>query len=72
MSAAYDWRAMSGNGYQQRAQEHRPADPEQLGAEVRRLAASGLKPRDIAQATGLHIGAVLQALQSRDTNSPRS
>jgi hypothetical protein len=50
-----DWRRL--------ADQHRPADPR---PEFRRLAASGLTPRDIAQATRTPIGDVLEALRADD------
>jgi len=43
-------------------QLHRPADPVLLGAEARRLAATGLKPRDIAGALRWALPEVLEAL----------
>lgn len=43
---------------------HRPADPRLLAAEARRLAATGLRPRDIAQALRLPMSEVLSALQA--------
>ena len=43
---------------------HRPTDPEVLATEIRRLHASGLRPRDIAQALRLDLGTVLGALIS--------
>lgn len=53
--------------YTKLAQRHRPADPEAIGAEIRRQAAQGLKPRDIASAIGVHIDIVLREL--RQVNS---
>jgi hypothetical protein len=44
------------------AQLHRPTDPAAIDAEIRRLGATGLKPRDIATAMGLAERAVVAAL----------
>lgn len=46
-------------------QLHRPSDPHRLAAEARRLAGTGLKPRDVAQALRLPLPEVLAALQER-------
>lgn len=48
--------------YHHRATRHRPANPADLGAEVRRLAASGLKPRDIASALRVSVPEVVVML----------
>lgn len=48
--------------YHHRATRHRPDNPADLGAEVRRLAASGLKPRDIASALGISVPEVVGML----------
>ena len=48
--------------YNIRAQLHRPADPAVLAAEIRRLRAQGLRPRDLSVALRLPLGAVLDAL----------
>jgi hypothetical protein len=48
--------------YVRRAQAHRPTDPEAIAAEVRRLAASGLRPADVATALRMNPAAVLEAL----------
>lgn len=48
--------------YRLLAQRHRPADPSAIGAEIRRQASQGLKPRDIASALGVHIDIVLREL----------
>jgi len=59
--------ALSGAAaYDARAQLHRPTDPAQLAAEVRRLAATGLKPTDIASALRTGIGQVHDALGRPD------
>ncbi len=42
---------------------YRPHDPAKLGAEVRRLAATGLKPRDISAALHMGLPDVLDALR---------
>ena len=49
---------MTAADYQQRAQQHRPADLQVIGAEVRRLRAQGLTERDIGQALRLDPSAV--------------
>lgn len=49
--------------YAKLAQHHRPADPAALTGEIRRQAAQGLKPRDIASAIGAHIAIVLRELR---------
>jgi hypothetical protein len=54
MSAHLDWRQM--------ANLHRPTDPALLAAEMQRLAAQGLTPRDISVALAIDIGVVLEAL----------
>ena len=51
--------------YTKRANFHRPTDPTELEAEMRRLRAEGLKPRDISVALRLDLGAVLNALRER-------
>ena len=48
--------------YERLANLHRPTDPEKLRAEVRRLAASGLKPADISVALRLPLDAVRNLL----------
>lgn len=45
-----------------RRQRYRPADFSGLAAEVRRLSAQGLKPRDIADALRIALPLVLEAL----------
>jgi hypothetical protein len=59
MCPQYDWRQL--------ADLHRTTDPAQIGAEVRRLHQSGLKPRDIAASLRLDLSFVLSAL----TQDPR-
>ena len=49
--------------YAKLAQRHRPAEPAAMGDEIRRQAANGLKPRDIASHLGLHIDVVLRELR---------
>jgi hypothetical protein len=49
-------------GYDERAQRHRPSDPQELAQEIRRLHAGGLKPRDIAGALRIGLGVVLSAV----------
>lgn len=53
---------MNALDHDRRAQEHCPTDPAALAAEINRLAASGLKARDIAGALRLDMAAVLEAL----------
>ena len=50
-----DWRAQ--------ADLHRPTDRGAVAAEIRRLVANGLKPRDVAAALRLGLGQVLEALR---------
>lgn len=54
---------MTGPDYQRRATQHRPHDPEQLSAEIRRLVGTGLKVRDISVALRIDLSAALEALQ---------
>jgi transposase-like protein len=54
MNTAYDWRQL--------ADLHRPTDEAAIGAEIRRLYQTGLKPRDISSALRLDISTVIQAL----------
>jgi transposase-like protein len=42
---------------------HRPTDEGAIGAEIRRLYQTGLKPRDISTALRLDISTVIRALQ---------
>ena len=51
--------------YDQRANAHRPTDSAALQAEMRRLASSGLRVRDIAVALRIDLGAVLEALKAK-------
>lgn len=44
------------------ADMHRPADPQAIGAEIRRLHQSGLTVRDVAVALRLDLGQVLTAI----------
>jgi hypothetical protein len=53
---AYDWRLL--------ADVHKPTDPAAIAAEIRRLHATGLKPRDISNTLRLDLGVVLQALRA--------
>ena len=53
-----DWRRLS--------EQHRPDDPAQLTAEIRRLHATGLTARDVASALRLDLGLVLEAIQRPD------
>jgi hypothetical protein len=46
-----------------RADLHRPTDPGALAREIRRLARTGLRPRDIAAALRVDLGAVLSAIR---------
>ncbi|MCC5795265.1 MAG: hypothetical protein JJT85_11100 [Chromatiales bacterium] len=48
--------------YEHLANLHRPADPERLRAEVRRLAADGLRPADISVALRLPLDSVRNLL----------
>lgn len=50
----YDWRVL--------ADMHRPANPEVIAAEIRRLRLTGLMPRDIANALRVDIVVVVTAL----------
>jgi hypothetical protein len=43
---------------------HRPTDPAALAAEIQRLAASGLKARDIATALRLGLDTVINVLEA--------
>ena len=49
--------------YARLSQLHRPTDPGAFAAEIRRLNAEGLKPRDIASHLGMQIDVVLTALR---------
>jgi hypothetical protein len=55
---SYDWR--------DRADTYRPADPTELAAEIRRQAAGGLRPRDIAALMRLPLATVLEALRDQE------
>jgi hypothetical protein len=46
--------------YETRANRHKPTDAV-LATEIRRLVATGLKPRDVAYTLRLNLNAVLQA-----------
>ncbi len=46
------------------AEMHKPTDPAAIAAEIRRLRATGLTPRDIANTLRLGLGAVLDALRT--------
>jgi hypothetical protein len=46
------------------AQQHRPTDPAALAGEIQRLAASGLKARDIATALRLPLDTVVNVLEA--------
>ena len=48
--------------YRTRADRHKPTDQAAISAEVRRLSASGLTPRDIAATLGVRLEQVLPAL----------
>lgn len=50
--------------YDLRASQHRPADVGLLDAEIRRLRANGLTPRDIAAALRLPPDTVINALRT--------
>lgn len=54
--------------YRERADRHRPADPERLSAEIRHLAEQGLTPRDIAGHMRLDVAAVRQLLEKPSRN----
>jgi hypothetical protein len=58
--------------YAARAELHRPADPEAIAAEIRRLAATGLTPRDVAVALRLDVQAVHFALSASPSSAGRS
>jgi DNA-directed RNA polymerase specialized sigma24 family protein len=53
---------LDGSAYAALAQLHRPSNPEQLAAEIRRLRGSGLSPRDIATALRLSLDEVVNIL----------
>jgi hypothetical protein len=53
---------LSASGYDLAANRHRPTDPAQLAAEVRRLNESGLTSRDIAAALRLQPAVVVAML----------
>jgi hypothetical protein len=55
-----------GDDFATRADLHRPTDPVQLAAEIRRLADSGLTARDIGAALRIGLGQVLEALRRED------
>jgi hypothetical protein len=44
---------------------HRPTDPQLIAKECRRLAATGLRPRDIAAALRLDLTFVISAVNTR-------
>jgi len=48
---------------------HRPADPVQLAAEARRLAATGLTARDVSQALRWPLPLVIEALGRRGSQA---
>lgn len=50
--------------YETLANLNRPADESALAAEVRRLHASGLSPRDVSQALRIALPAVLNIINS--------
>ena len=56
-----DWRVLAGD-----RDLHRPSNPALVAAEVRRLAATGLKANDISIALRLHPTDVHAALAARD------
>ena len=56
--------------YDQRAQQHRPHDAEQLAIEIRRLHANHLSARDIAAALHLDLGWVREALGNPKESRP--
>ncbi len=49
--------------YDRLASQHRPTDPAAIAAEIRRLVAGGLRPRDVSVALRLDLAAVLNALR---------
>jgi hypothetical protein len=59
-----DWRRL--------ADLHRPTDRDQLAAEIRRLRASGLMPRDISTALRIALPVVLEALADAPHTATRS
>ena len=65
MQAPY-WTQLVASTYEARAQAHRPGSLA-IAAEVRRLAASGLKARDIAQALRLDIAQVINLARQQST-----
>jgi len=50
--------------HEQRSQQHRPTDPAELAGEIQRLAAQGLKARDIANALRLAEDEVVSVLNA--------
>ena len=50
--------------YEALAAVHRPSDPAAMAAEIRRLAASGLTPRDVASALRLPLDLVINTLEA--------
>jgi hypothetical protein len=52
------------SAWQLLADMHKPADQGAIAQEIRRLHATGLKSRDIAQALRLDIAVVLEALRA--------
>jgi hypothetical protein len=52
--------------YDIRADRHRPTDPAVLSREIRRLAAEGLRVRDIAQALRMNDAEVVNLLYGRE------
>ena len=51
---------------------HRPTDPSAMGAEIRRLRATGLTPRDLSMALHLDLAAVLEALRAKSPAEEKS
>lgn len=54
--------ALDMSAYAQLAQLHKPSDPKQLAAEIRRLRSSGLTPRDISVAVRVALDVVVNVL----------
>ena len=54
---------LAATNYDQRATQHRPTDPAAIAAEIRRLVAGGLRPRDVSNALRIDLSQVLNALR---------
>jgi hypothetical protein len=57
--------ALTGQSNEERANLHRPSDPDAMAVEIRRLRGSGLAPADIAGALRINLAEVFRLLGDR-------